>query len=132
MKDQRFYIVTSVGKKLAIINETAAQFTVKGCPQWARPQDVAEAVCSSPGFFELGVGVMSAGELNRSKHGRAALRRWGQRDDSTWRAKARAQSLRDVGLNLERLRDEGGDALASIVLHEGTLAEQVRYSLKHA
>ena len=100
MKDQRFYIVTSVGKKLAIINETAAQFTVKGCPQWARPQDVAEAVCSSPGFFELGVGVMSAGELNRSKHGRAALRRWGQRDDSTWRAKARAQSLRDVGLNL--------------------------------
>ena len=49
-----------------------------------------------------------------------------------WRIRAREQSLRDVGENLERLRDEGGDAMASIVLHEGTLAEQVRYSLKHA
>lgn len=30
MKDQRFYIVTSVGKKLGIINEIAAQFTSSG------------------------------------------------------------------------------------------------------
>ena len=132
MKDQRFYIATSIGKKLAIINETAAQFTVKGCPQWARPDDIADAVRSSPAFFELGVGVLSAGDLDRSKHGRAALRHWHQGNDSVWRIKARAQSQRDVGLNLERLRDEGGDAMAGVVLEEGSLEEQVRYSLKYA
>lgn len=119
MTDQRFYIVTSIGKKLAIISETAAQFTVKGCPQWARPEDVAEAVRSSPAFFELGVSVLSAGDLDRSKHGRAALRRWHQQDDSVWRIKAREQSLRDVGLNLARLRDEGGDAMASFGSRRG-------------
>ena len=132
MNDQRFYIVTSVGKKLAIINETAAQFTVKGCPEWARPGDVAEAFQASPSLFELGADVASAGDLDRSKPGRAAVRRWKHGDDSVWRLRAREQSLRDVRENLARLHDEGGDAMASFVLHEGTLEEQVRYSLKYA
>lgn len=40
--------------------------------------------------------------------------------------------MRDVRLNLERLRDEGGDAMAGIVLEEASLEEQVQYSLKYA
>ena len=107
-----------------------AQFTVKGCPEWARPQDIADAVRSSPAFFELGVGVLSARDLDRSKHGRRALRRWDARDDSVWRIKAKEQSARDVVMNLARYED--GDPMAGFGLEEGTLKEQIRYSLKYA